>query len=95
MATERVTERSDGASGGGTTVVKTGGSGLGAIVGIAVLAVVALIAVFLIVQANQNSPGDRVADAAGSIAASASRAADSAADATRSTADAVTPAPAQ
>lgn len=84
------TERSDG----GVTIVKTGG-GLGVVLGVAIVAVVALIAVFLVIQANRDSPGERVADAASSIASSASRAADSAADATRSTADAVTPAPAR
>jgi hypothetical protein len=52
---------------------------------------VALIAVFLIVQSNRNTPGQQVADAASSIASSASRAADAAGSAAGGTADAVTP----
>jgi hypothetical protein len=104
MATERVTERDDGVnrertvergSDEGTTVVRTGGGAMGAILGIAVLAVVALIAVFLVVQSNRNDPSRQVADAATSIAGSASRAADSVASTTGSAAngaaDAVTP----
>ena len=81
---------------GRTTVVKSGGGGMGLLLGIAVLAVVAMVAVFLVVNANRETPGQQVADAASSIAGSASRAADSAATATsraaERTADAVNPA---
>jgi hypothetical protein len=60
MATERVTTRSDGTTseriveqdGGGTTYIDRGGSGMGGlIVGLVVLALVAIIAFFLV---NQN-----------------------------------------
>ena len=60
MATERVTERPDGTTervvetGGGTTVIEKGGSGMtGVIIGIAVLALVAIVAFFLL-NANRN-----------------------------------------
>lgn len=95
MATERVTERSDGVTSertvergpsGGTTVVRTGGGGMGALIAVAVVALVALIAVFLVVSANRSDPGSEIADAATSIAGSASRAADAAADGARSVA---------
>lgn len=78
---ERTTERDEGAGSERTTVVKTGGGGLGLFIGIAVLALVALVAVFLVVQSNRNSPDQQVADAASSIASSASRTADSVGDA--------------
>ena len=71
------TEQSDGR----TTVIKTGGGGMGVFLGVAVLAVVALVAVFLVIQSNRNSPSQQVADAATSVASSASRAADSVAQA--------------
>ena len=74
MATERDT--------GTTTIIeRRSGGGLGAILGVAVVALIALVAVFLVVNANRNDPGERIADAATSIAGSAERAADSVADA--------------
>lgn len=87
MATERVTERDDGVTservverdGGGTTYVDRGGSGMGGvIIGIAVLALVALVAFFLL-QSNRNDAirTDAVAGAASSVAESAGSAADS------------------
>jgi hypothetical protein len=97
MATERE---------GRTTVIDRRGGGMGAILGVAIVALIALVAVFLVVNANRNDPGQQVADAATSIAGSASRAADAAGDAAsgaatstadaaggaaRSTTDAVTP----
>ena len=91
MATERVTERSDG----GTTYVDKGGSGVGAvIVGIAVLALVAIVALFLL-QSNRNDAmrTDAVTSAASSVADSASTAANSVSNAANTAADAVTPAP--
>lgn len=66
--------------GGGTTIVKSGG-GMGVFLGVAVVALVALVAVFLVIQSQRNSPGQQVADAASSVASSASRAADSVGDA--------------
>jgi hypothetical protein len=75
MATERDT--------GTTTIVeRRGGGGMGAIIGVAVVAIIALVAVFLVVNANRDTPGERIADAASSIAGSAERAADSVADST-------------
>lgn len=67
MATEQ--------SGGGTTVIKSGG-GMGVLLGIAVLAVVVMVAVFLVIQSQRSSPGQQVADAATSVASSAAKAAD-------------------
>lgn len=78
MATERVTTRSDGVTsertverdGGGTTYVDRGGSGMGALViSIAVLAVVAIIAFFLL-TANRDNPlrTDAVTSAASTVA---------------------------
>ena len=102
MATERVTERSDGLTservverdGGGTTYVdKGGGSGMGAvIIGIAVLALVAIVAFFLL-QSGRNDAmrTDAVTSAASSVADSASNAANSVGNAAENTADAVTP----
>ena len=102
MATERVTERSDGLTnervverdgGGGTTYVDKGGSGMGGvIVGIAVLALVAIVAFFLL-QSNRNDTmrTDAVTSAASSVADSASNAADNASSAANRAADAVTP----
>ena len=104
MATERVTERSDGRTrervierdGGGTTYVDKGGSGLaGLIVGLAVLAMVAIVAFFLL-QSNRNDAirTDAVTSAASSVADSASNAADSVGSAANRAADTVTvPAP--
>jgi len=101
MATERVTERSDGVTservverdGGGTTYVDKGGSGLGGlIVGIAVLAMVAIVAFFLL-QSNRNDAiqTEAVSSAASSVADSATTAADSVGTAADKAAGAVTP----
>ena len=96
MATERVTERSDGMTnqrvverdGGGTTYVDRGGSGFaGVIIGIAVLALVAMIAFFLLNQSrNDNLRTTAVTGAASSVADSASSAAKSVGDAASSAA---------
>jgi len=98
MATERVTERSDGLitervveRDAGTTYVDTGrGSGMGGVlIGIALLAMVAIVAFFLL-QSNRNdairteavtSTASAVADSAASAADGVSSAADRAADA--------------
>lgn len=87
MPTERVTERDDGGrneriverEGGGTTYVDRGGSGVGAvIIGIAVLALVAIVAFFLITQSRNDAlRTDAVTGAASTVGESASRAADS------------------
>lgn len=102
MATERVTERSDGLTtervverdGGGTTYVDSGGgSGLGGvIIGIAVLALVAIVAFFLL-QTSRNDAirTDAVTSAASSVADSASTAADNVGGAANRAADAVAP----
>jgi hypothetical protein len=95
MATERMTERSDGVmnertverNGGGTTYVERGGgSGIGGvIIGIAVLALVAIVAFFLL-QQNRNDAlrTDAVTSAASSVADSAGQAAGSVGDAANS-----------
>jgi hypothetical protein len=103
MATERVTERSDGLTrervverdAGGTTYVDSGsgGSGLGGvIIGLAVLAMVAIIAFFLL-QSNRNDAirTDAVTSAASSVADSAAGAAEGVSSAADKAADAVTP----
>jgi hypothetical protein len=102
MATERVTERSDGLTservierdvGGGTTYIDKGGSGMGGvIVGIAVLALVAIVAFFLL-QSNRNDAmrTDAVTSAASSVADSASTAANNVSNAASNAADAVAP----
>lgn len=102
MATERVTERSDGLTservverdvGGGTTYVDKGGSGIGGVVvGIAVLALVAIVAFFLL-QSNRNDAmrTDAVTSAASSVADSASTAANNVSNAASNAADAVAP----
>jgi hypothetical protein len=101
MATERVTERSDGTTtervverdAGGATYVDRGGSGMGGvIIGIAVLALVAIVAFFLL-SANRNDAmrTDAVTSAASSVADSAAGAADSVGNAANNAADAVTP----
>lgn len=100
MAIERVTERNDGLvhervverDGGGTTYVDRGGSGIGSvIIGIAILAMVAIVAVFLL-QANRKDAvqTQAVTSAASSVADSAATAADSVGDAATQAADAVT-----
>lgn len=98
MATERVTERNDGAttervverSEGGTTYVDRGGGGIGGVViGIAVLALVAIIAFFLLnMNRNDAMRTDAVAGAANSVAESAQGAAQSVSDAAGSVAPA-------
>ena len=101
MATERVTERSDGVTNervverdaGGTTYVDKGGSGMGGvIIGIAVLALVAIVAFFLL-QSNRNDAirTDAVTSAASSVADSASNAGQAVSNAANNAADAVTP----
>ena len=99
MATERVTERPDGTTervverDSGTTYVDRGGSGVGGvIIGIAVLALVAIVAFFLLTQSrNDNLRTSAVTGAASSVAGSASRAADSVGDAAGKAADSATP----
>jgi hypothetical protein len=98
MATERVTERPDGATErvverGGTTYVDRGGSGLGGvIIGIAVLALVAIVAFFLMTQSrNDTVRTSAVTGAASSVANSASRAADSVGNAAGNAADTANP----
>ena len=92
MATERVTERSDGVTAertverqetGGATVVERRGGGLGGVLAaVAVIALVAIVAWFLLNANRQNAvETDAVADAASSVASSASNAADSVSDA--------------
>ncbi len=99
MATERVTERNDGMTtervverdAGGTTYVDRGGSGVGGvIIGIAVLALVAIVAFFLL-SANRNDAirTDAVTSAASSVADSAGNAAQSVGDAANTAADSV------
>ena len=94
MATERVTERVVDRDGGSTTYVDTGGgSGFGGvIIGIAVLALVAIIA-FFVLNANRNDAirTDAVTSAASSVADSASTAANNVSNAASNAADAVTP----
>ena len=99
MATERVTERPDGSTervverDGGTTYVDRGGSGMGGvIIGIAVLALVAIVAFFLMTQSrNDTVRTSAVTGAASSVANSASRAADSVGNAAGNAADAANP----
>jgi hypothetical protein len=101
MATERVTERSDGLThervierdAGGTTYVDRGGGGMGGVlIGIAVLAMVAIVAFFLL-QSNRNDAirTDAVTSAASSVADSASSAAEGVSGAANRAAEAVTP----
>lgn len=96
MATERVTEHPDGTTervierdGGGTTYVDRGGSGVGGvIIGIAVLALVAVIAFFLL---GQNRNDTLRTSAITGAASSVSHAANSVGDAANNAAGAVTP----
>lgn len=102
MATERVTERTDGLTServvergrdGGVTYVERGGSGMGAVIaGIGILALVAIIAFFLL-QANRNDAmqTQAVTSAASSIAESAEGAAQGVAGAADRAADTVAP----
>lgn len=94
MATERVTQRPDGTTervierdGGGTTYVDRGGSGVGGvIIGIAVLALVAIVAFFLLTQSRNDNlrtsavtgAAHSVSNAADNVGSAATRAADSA-----------------
>jgi hypothetical protein len=99
MATERVTERPDGSTervverDSGTTYVDRGGSGMGGvIIGIAVLALVAIVAFFLMNQnRNDTLRTSAVTGAASSVANSASRAADSVGNAAGTAADTANP----
>ena len=101
MATERVTERSDGVTtertverdAGGTTYVERRGGGLGGVlIGIAVLALVAVVAFFLL-QANRNDALETqaVTGAASSVAESVGAASEGVANAANNVADAATP----
>ena len=100
MATERVTERNDGIirervierDVGGTTYVDKGPGMGGVIVGLAVLAMVAIVAFFLL-QSSRNDVmrTSAVTSAASSVASSAANAADSVGAAANKAADAVTP----
>jgi beta-lactam-binding protein with PASTA domain len=104
MATERVTERSDGVTtervvettptAGHTTVVeRSGGSGAGLLIALAVIAFLALAAWFLM-NANRNDAiqTDAVADAASSVAGSVDTAADAVAGAAENVAPPAAPA---
>ena len=101
MATERVTERNDGVTServverdaGGTTYVERRGSGMGGvIIGLAVLALVAIVAFFLL-QSSRNDAlrTDAVTGAASSVADSASTAANTVGEAANNAAGAVNP----
>ncbi len=101
MATERVTERSDGVMtervierDAGTTYVDAGGgSGMGGVlIGIAVLALVAVVAFFLL-QSNRNDTlrTEAVTGAASTVAESAAGAAQGVSNAASRAADAVKP----
>lgn len=95
MATERVTTSPDGTTErvierdtGGTTYVDRGGSGVGGvIIGIAVLALVAIVAFFLL---NQNHNDALRTNAVTGAAHSVSSAADSVGNAASNAADSVT-----
>ena len=94
MATERVTERVVDRDAGSTTYVDNGGgSGVGGVlIGIAVLALVAIVAFFLL-NANRNDAirTDAVTSAASSVADSTATAAKSVGDAATTAADSVNP----
>src|SRR3954462_10467531 len=99
MAIERTTEHADGTRetvverDSGTTYVDRGGSGMGGvIIGIAVLALVAIVAFFLLTQTRNDAiRTDAVTSAASSVADSASNAPGSVGNAAQNAADAVTP----
>lgn len=92
MSTERVTERPDGST---ERVIERddapstgGGSGLGVIIGIALLALVAIVGFYLLNQSrNDNLRTSAVTGAASSVAHSASGAAKSVGDAADSVAN--------
>jgi hypothetical protein len=97
MATERVTERSDGVTtertverdhGGGTTYVERRGSGMGGvIIGLAVLALVAIVAFFLLqTSRNEALETQAVTGAASSVAESVGSTAESVGSAAESVA---------
>lgn len=92
MATERITESSE-APVRERVIERSGGGGVGGvIIGLAVLALVAIIAFFLLGQSRNDAlRTDAVTSAASSVAG----AADNVGQAANSAADAVTPAPAQ
>jgi uncharacterized membrane protein len=96
MATERVTERVVDRDGGNTTYVdKGGGSGVGGvIIGIAVLALVAIIA-FFVLNANRNDAirTDAVSSAASTVANSTATAARDVGNAASTAANSVEPLP--
>lgn len=100
---ERVVERTDGVTterevtrDGGTTPVyveRSGGGGMGAVlIGIGVLALIAIVAFFLMSQ-NKNDAlrTEAVTDAAASVSDSAAKAADGVAGAAEKAAENVTP----
>jgi hypothetical protein len=94
MATERMTERVVDRDGGRTTYVNAGGgSGMaGVIIGIAVLALVAIIA-FFVVSAGRNDAirTNAVTSAASSVADSTATAAKDVGDAATTAANSVNP----
>jgi hypothetical protein len=92
MATERVVER-EAAPAERVTYVEKGGSGMGAvIIGIALLALVAIVAFFLL-QANRNDAIETqaVTSAASSVAESAGQAAGAVGEAAGQVAESVNP----
>ena len=95
MATERVTRERviERDTGGDTTYVDGGGSGLGGvIIGIALLALVAIVAFFVLTTSRNDSLGaEAVTSAASSVADSASTAADNVSSAANRAADKVAP----
>jgi hypothetical protein len=95
MATERVTERVVDRDGGNTTYVDRGGGGSGiggVIIGIAVLALVAIIA-FFVLNANRNDAirTDAVTSAASNVADSTATAARDVGNAASTPANSVNP----
>jgi HAMP domain-containing protein len=94
MATERVTETSDAPVHERTTYVDRGGGGIGGVViGIALLALVAIIAFFLLSANRQDTlRTSAVSDAASSVANSAATASRNVSGAAQQTADSVAPA---
>jgi hypothetical protein len=94
MATERVTERVVDRDGGSTTYVDNGrGGGMsGVIIGIAVLALVAIVAFFLL-NANRNDAlrTNAVTSAASTVADSTASAAQNVGNAANTAADSVNP----